>query len=64
MNWIPISDVDDAETIAQGSGIRELPRLIEAYGGKNWRKRKGFATIRFLISYVPQTDALQPTLSC
>jgi hypothetical protein len=47
VNWTPISAIDDAETIAQGSGIRELPRLIEAYGGKNWRKRKGFATIRF-----------------
>jgi hypothetical protein len=45
--WALIGDITDVETFAEGKGIRELQRLIEAYGGKNWRKRKGFATIRF-----------------
>jgi hypothetical protein len=34
------------ETIAVGRGIRELARLRRAYGGAQWRKRKGVAKIR------------------
>ena len=45
--WELASEISDAETFAEGSGIRELHRLVDTYGGKNWRKRKGFATIRF-----------------
>jgi hypothetical protein len=33
------------ETIATGSGIREIARLRKRYGG--WRKRKGSAEVRF-----------------
>jgi hypothetical protein len=36
----------DFETIASGSGIRELPRLRKFYGRGRWRKMKGVATIR------------------
>jgi hypothetical protein len=46
-DWSIVGEITSVETFAEGSGIRELRRLIEAYGGKNWRKRKGFATIRF-----------------
>jgi hypothetical protein len=46
-NWDVVSDITDVETFAEGRGIRELQRLIDVYGGKNWRKRKGIATIRF-----------------
>jgi hypothetical protein len=35
------------ETIASGSGIHILPRLIRLYGAGNWLKRKGFATVQF-----------------
>lgn len=44
-----MGDIHDIETFAEGSGIRELRRLVDAYGGKskNWRKRKGFGTVRF-----------------
>jgi len=35
-----------AETFASGRGIRELARLRRTYGLGNWRKRKGFATVR------------------
>ena len=45
--WVLVGEIADAQTFAEGSGIRELHRLVETYGGKNWRKRKGFATIRF-----------------
>lgn len=34
------------ETIARGSGIREIKRLKKSYGEGSWRKRKGIATIR------------------
>ena len=34
------------ETIARGSGIREINRLRKIYGPANWRKRKGIASIR------------------
>ena len=34
------------ETIATGSGIRELGRLRKYYGRGRWRKRKGFAEVR------------------
>jgi len=33
--------------IASGRGVHELRRLIRRYGGTNWRKMKGFATVRF-----------------
>jgi hypothetical protein len=39
----PISDV---ETIAKGSGIRELARLRRVYGRGRWLKRKGIARVR------------------
>ena len=34
------------ETIARGTGIRELSRLRRADGLGNWRKRKGIARMR------------------
>jgi hypothetical protein len=45
--WTVAGELAGVETFAEGRGIRELQRLLESYGGKNWRKRKGFATIRF-----------------
>jgi hypothetical protein len=36
--------VRGAQTIATGSGIRELGRLRKRYGRGRWRKRKGFAS--------------------
>lgn len=47
MNWALVSEISHQETLAEGSKIRELHRLIETYGGKNWKKRKGFGAIRF-----------------
>ena len=34
------------ETIAAGSGIRELARLRKRYGRGRWRRRKGFGEVR------------------
>jgi hypothetical protein len=41
-----LSDVSQIETIAAGSGIREVARLRKIYGPARWRKRKGVARIR------------------
>ncbi|MDR3221081.1 MAG: hypothetical protein LBU46_03595 [Candidatus Accumulibacter sp.] len=45
-----VGDISDAETFAEGHGIRALARLMHDYGGKNWRKRKGFANIRVPVT--------------
>lgn len=41
-----IGPIENAETFAKGSQIREIARLRKAYGKGNWRKRKGFANVR------------------
>ena len=46
MNFEIIGGISHVETIARGTGIRELPRLRRTYGAGNWRKRKGVARIR------------------
>ena len=38
--------IEESETFATGSSIRELPRLRKLYGKGRWRKRKGFAIVR------------------
>jgi hypothetical protein len=46
MDFELVGDLADVETIATGSGIRELPRLRRLYGKGRWRKMKGVARIR------------------
>jgi hypothetical protein len=41
-----IGELSVVETIATGSGIRELDRLRKLYGRGRWRKRKGIARVR------------------
>ena len=45
MHFRVLSEITDAETIATGSGIREIARLRKRYGRGRWRKRKGIAEI-------------------
>jgi hypothetical protein len=40
-----VSPITSVETIATGSGIRELSRLRRRYGRARWRKRKGIAQV-------------------
>ena len=40
-----IGEIEGAETIATGSGIREVARLRRTYGRGRWRKRKGVAEV-------------------
>lgn len=46
MHFEVIGQIEQIETFATGSGIRELPRLRKTYGRGRWRKRKGVATVR------------------
>ena len=46
MDFKILGDVNDTETIATGSGIREIARLRKRYGRGHWRKRKGYAELR------------------
>ena len=48
MNFDIIDEITEIETIAKGSGIRELNRLRKVYGLGNWKKMKGIARIRLL----------------
>jgi len=41
-----IGELSAVETIAVGSGIREIARLRKRYGRGRWRKRKGIASVR------------------
>ena len=38
-------EVTDVEVIAVGRAIRDLPKLIKAYGKGRWRKLKGKALV-------------------
>jgi hypothetical protein len=46
MDFEIIGKIRQPETFARGLGIRELPRLRKTHGLGNWRKRKGYATVR------------------
>jgi len=46
MHFEVVGQIQQVETFATGSGIRELPRLRKVYGRGRWRKRKGVATVR------------------
>jgi len=41
MDFDMVDKITDIETIAKGSGIRELNRLRKIYGSGNWKKMKG-----------------------
>jgi hypothetical protein len=46
MDFELLGRIADTETIAEGRGIRDLPRLQRLYGKGHWRKMKGVARIR------------------
>jgi hypothetical protein len=46
MKFDIIDEITEIETIAKGSGIRDLTRLKKFYGLGNWKKMKGIAHIR------------------
>ena len=46
MHFEVLGEIEDIETFARGSGIREIARLHRIYGRGKWQKRKGFAQVR------------------
>lgn len=46
MHFGILTAIRAVETIAVGSGIREIARLRKLYGRGRWRKRKGIAEVR------------------
>ena len=50
MDFEIISEIHAIEPIAEGTGIRQINKLTQLYGCKNWKKKKGFATIRLASS--------------
>jgi hypothetical protein len=46
MHFEILGQISGIETIAAGSGIREVGRLRKVYGPGRWRKRKGTARVR------------------
>ncbi len=40
-----IGEIDDSETIAEGSSIRDLVRLVRTHGRGHWRKCKGHGMV-------------------
>lgn len=46
MDFEVVGEITEVETIATGSGIREVARLRRAYGKGRWRKLKGVAQVR------------------
>jgi len=46
MDFAVLGKISDIETIAEGRGIRDLPRLQRLYGKGRWRKMKGVVRIR------------------
>jgi hypothetical protein len=56
MDFRILGEVTSVETIAAGSGIREIARLRKRYGRGRWRKRKGFAEIRLKDGEIVQAE--------
>ena len=56
MDFEVVGGIKGIETIAVGSGIRELGRLRKRYGKGRWRKRKGFAEIRLVSGEIAQAE--------
>ena len=46
MNFEILGEITVVETIASGTGIRDLRRLRKNYGKGRWRKMKGMARVR------------------
>jgi len=51
-----IGELSAVETIATGSGIRELARLRKYYGRGRWRKRKGIAQVRLASGEIVRAE--------
>lgn len=56
MKFELLGPIRDIETIASGHGIRDRRILTELFGPGNWRKLKGFGTVRFANGTVADAE--------
>lgn len=56
MDFQIIDSIREAQIIARGRQIRELRRLVRAYGKGRWRKLKGMAEVRLLDGSVRMAE--------
>ena len=54
MDFKILGDITHIETIAAGSGIRELAQLRKRYGRGRWRKRKGMLKCGWVMAQLPR----------
>jgi len=52
MNFEVVGEIAVVETIAAGTGIRDLKRLRKYYGKGRWRKMKGIARVRLANGHI------------
>lgn len=52
MNFEVVGEITVVETIAVGTGIRDIRRLRKNYGKGRWRKMKGVALVRLASGHV------------
>lgn len=52
MNFEIVGEISGIETIATGSGIRDIRRLRKHYGKGRWRKMKGVARVRLASGHI------------
>jgi len=51
-----IGEIRTIQIIAVGYGIRDLPHLEQNFGRGNWRKLKGFATVRLQDGTIAEAE--------
>jgi hypothetical protein len=51
-----LGQISAQETIAEGAGIRDRPRLEKVYGKGNWKKKKGIASIKLESGETTQAE--------
>jgi len=56
MHFDIIGEIQQIETIAINTGIREVDRLRKVYGNARWRKKKGVATIMLTDKTIHQAE--------
>jgi hypothetical protein len=56
MDFEILTRISGIETIASGSGIREVARLRRRYGRARWRKKKGYALVRLASGYIVEAE--------
>lgn len=56
MQFEIIGTIRQSETIASGRRVRDRRRLNREYGRGNWRKMKGFATVRLFDGTICEAE--------